>query len=145
MKKEIVYQIQRKVVKLLRSISNKPLCISSIGNCSEVARLVGCWLFEKLPKAEIYILKGKGVRNTNQCHDILAVKCDDSIDLIDPTVWQFFKSKKSIFIKSTNTISNCLSEANKFYVGKWKISEVLHDGDYSKNELKKIIALNNIE
>lgn len=142
MKKETIRQIQKKVVELLRKNNNKPLYITSVDNCSEVARLVGCWIFEKLPQAKICILKGKNILKSKQCHDILAVEYNKNITLIDPTVWQFFKHKKSIFIKTTDNLANSLFEANKLYGGKWEISEVFKSGKCKKNEFKKIIASN---
>ena len=115
MKKETIRQIQRKIVQLLHKNNNKPLYVTSVDNCSEVARLAGCWIFEKLPLAKIYILKGKNILKTKRCHDILAVDYSENITLIDPTVWQFFKNKKSIFIKTIDNLTNSLFEANKIY------------------------------
>ncbi|OWK27012.1 MAG: hypothetical protein US76_01185 [Parcubacteria group bacterium GW2011_GWA2_38_13b] len=142
MEKETIRQIQRKIVQLLHKNNNKPLYVTSVDNCSEVARLAGCWIFEKLPLAKIYILKGKNILKTKRCHDILAVDYSENITLIDPTVWQFFKNKKSIFIKTTNSLANSLFEANKLYGGKWEISEILSKDDCKKSEFKRIIALN---
>lgn len=142
MKKETIRQIQRKIVALLRRDNNKPLRITSVDNCSEVARLVGCWIFEKLPQVKIHVLKGKNVKNTKRNHDILAIEQNGNIDLIDPTVWQFFKNKKSIYLKTKDNLANSLFEATKIYGGKWKISEEITVGNYKKNELKKIVASN---
>lgn len=142
MEKEIIRQIQRKTVELLRKNTKKPLSITSVDNCSEVSRLVGCWILEKLPQVKIYVLKGTHVQNTKRCHDILAVEYNKMIDLIDPTVWQFFKNKKSIFIKTTDNLPNSLFEANKFYGGKWIISETLKMNTCKINTFKKIIAAN---
>jgi len=142
MEKDTIRQIQKKVVELLHENNNKPLYITSVDNCSEVVRLVGCWIFEKLPQSKIYILKGKNIQNTRRCHDILAVEYNRNINLIDPTVWQFFKNKKSIFIKTIDNLANSLFEANKIYGGKWKISEILKASNCRKSKLKKIIASN---
>ena len=142
MEKEIIKKIQKRVIKLLRKYSNKPLYITSADNCSEIARLVGYWIFEKIPQSKIFILKGKKVKRTKKCHDILAVECKNSISLIDPTVWQFFRNKRSIFIKTTKNMVNSLFEANKIYGGNWKISETFKINDYKKNDLEKMIASN---
>ena len=143
MEKEFIRHIQKQVIGLLRTYSNKPLCISSKDNCSEVARLVGCWIFKKFPTCKMSILKGKNIQGTkNQNHDILAVEYNKNIDLIDPTVWQFFKNKKSIFIKTTNNLEDGLFEAEKYYGGKWNVSEILKVNDYKKDELKKMIVSN---
>ncbi|HUT22045.1 MAG TPA: hypothetical protein VMX18_01400 [Candidatus Bipolaricaulota bacterium] len=142
MKKETIRQIQRKVIRLLRKNNNKPLYLSSTDNCSEIARLVGCWIFDKLPQAKIYILKGKNILGTKKCHDILAVEYDKRISLIDPTVWQFFKNKKSILIKTTDNLTNGLFEASKIYRSKWKVSEIFKKNNYKNDELKKIVASN---
>jgi len=142
MDKETIRQIQKNVIKLLRKYCNKPLYIASADNCSEVVRLVGCWIFEKLPQAKIYILKGKNVKRTKKCHDILAVEYNNNIDLIDPTVWQFFKNKRSIFIETTNNLMDGLFEAKKIYGGKWIISETIKANDCKKNDFEKIIFSN---
>lgn len=142
MEKEIVHQVQKKVIGLLCKNNSKPLYITSSDNCSEIARLVGCWIFEKLPKAKLYILKGENIQDTKRSHDILAVEYNGNIDLIDPTVWQFFKNKKSILVITTDNLANGLLEANKLYGGKWKISEVLKVKNCKKNDFKKIITSN---
>ncbi|OGD65875.1 hypothetical protein A3F08_00085 [Candidatus Berkelbacteria bacterium RIFCSPHIGHO2_12_FULL_36_9] len=142
MKKEIIDQIQKKVIKLLRKNSNKPLYISSEDNCSEIARLVGIWIMEKLPQTKIHILKDTDVLHTKKCHDILAVKCDGKINLFDPTIWQFFKNKKSIFIVKTNNLSEALAVAKKIYHGEWKISELLDANKYDKIKLLETVDSN---
>ena len=142
MEKGTIHQIQKRVVKLLRKNINKPLYIISKDNCSELSRLVGCWIFKKLPNAKIYILKGDNVQNTKQSHDILAVEQDENIYLIDPSVWQFFKNKKSIFLKLTKTLESSLSEVTKIYGGKWAVSEAFKSENYNEKELKEIVVLN---
>lgn len=141
MKKEIISQIQKKVIRLLRENSNKPLYIASKDNCSEVARLVGIWIPKQSPESTVYILKGDNVLGTKHSHDILAVESNKNIDLIDPTVWQFFKDKKSIFIGNVNNLSDSLKETNKIYGGKWKISELLDINSYNQDKLEKIIRI----
>lgn len=142
MKKQDIRQIQKKIIALLRKYSDKPLYVASTDNCSEVARLVGCWIFKKLPRSKIYIFKGKNVKGTKKCHDILAIENNQNIDIIDPTVWQFFKNKKSIFIKTTNNLTSGLLEASKIYGGQWKISETLKANNCKNNDFEKVIALN---
>lgn len=139
MENKIIKQIQKRVIALLRNNTNKPLYIASIDTCSEMARLAGCWISKKLPQAKIFILKGKNIQNTKRSHDILAIEFNENIDLIDPTVWQFFKYKKSIHIKNVKKLADVFVEAKKIYGGEWKISEELIAENYECHELKKII------
>jgi len=52
---------------------------------------------------------------------------------LDPTVWQFFKNKKTILIKRTKTVNDALSALASIYGGKWRISERIIK--YSRNEI----------
>ena len=85
----------------------------------------------------MYIAKGKiGKR----FHDILLIH-DKEVYILDPTVQQFFKNKKSILIKKTKTINDALLVLTSIYEGKWSISERIIK--YSQKEidrLKKILA-----
>lgn len=110
-------------------ISLSKLCDDT---CSEVSRMLGQWFLNKLPKADMYIAKGKiGKR----FHDLLLVH-DKEVYILDPTVWQFFKNKKSILIKKTKTVNNTLSVLASVYGGKWKISEKITK--YSRSEIERL-------
>lgn len=145
MDRENIKQIQTKVINLLKNGAHKPLRLLSKDNCSEMSRLVGCWILKKRPNAEVYIIKGENVMKIKgRCHDILALKYRRKIQLIDPTIWQFFKNKKTIFIKNTNDLeTDCMPFLKKIYKGRWYLSEKLNKNKCKRVKVwKKTIALN---
>lgn len=122
--------VQNKVKKILKS-ENKSLFLTSKDNCSEMSRLVGCWILKDFPTINASILKGENIMNaTNKNHDILAIEEKNKFYLIDATVWQFFKNKKNILLTTKNSIEECLQFAEQFYKGKWSISETLDKKDF---------------
>ena len=137
MKNELINTGKRYVFRLIGYNGKIPLSELCDDTCSEVSRLLAQWFLKKLPKANMSIAKGKiGKR----FHDILLVH-DKEVYILDPTVWQFFKNKKSIFIKKTKTVNDALLVLTSIYGGKWRISERIIK--YSPNEierLKKILA-----
>src|SRR5680860_290339 len=132
MKNELINAGKRYVFRLIDyngRISLSNLCDDT---CSEVSRMLGQWLLKKLLKADMYIAKGKiGKR----FHDILLVH-DKEVYILDPTVWQFFKNKKSILIKKTKTVNDALLVLANIYGGKWKISEQI--AKYPSNEIERL-------
>ncbi|MFH1956067.1 MAG: hypothetical protein ABIJ28_00240 [Patescibacteria group bacterium] len=144
MDNELINQIQRRVIKLLKKNNSKPLYLLAKDNCSEISRLVGCWIFHKIKNCKIFILKGENVMGQKKrYHDILAIKDDDYFYLIDPTVWQFFKNKRKILVGIIKNFKNVSDDVQKIYKGKWKISEELKMTDCrQKKEWMKIINLN---
>ena len=119
MKKELISAGKKYVFSLIGYNGKVSLFKLCNDTCSEVSRLLAQWLLKKLPKADMYIAKGKiGKR----FHDLLLVH-DKEVYILDPTVWQFFKNKKSILIKKTKTINDALLVLVSVYGGKWKISE----------------------
>jgi hypothetical protein len=143
MDKQTIKQLQNKIIVLLRQ-KNKPLYALAEDNCSEVARLVGCWILEKMPDAQISIAKGDRVMGEkNKSHDVILVNDNKAIYVIDPTIWQFFKNKRSIIIGKTETVKSTLCTLEKMYKGKWKISEKISKKTaYNKEEWRKIIKKN---
>lgn len=115
-------------------------------NCSEVARLVGCWIFEKIPNAKISIAKGTNVLGRkNKSHDVIVVQDHDFVYGIDPTVWQFFKFKRNILIAKTKTVESLLNILEKKYKGNWHISEKINKNSCARKQewlaiIKKNIA-----
>ena len=109
-----------------------PLCVLTQDSCSEISRLFGQWLHEKLPKAKIYIYKGKF---RGRLHDLLLVEMG-RVYVVDPTVWQFFKNKKSIIIAVENSINDAVTALADYYGGSWKLSECIHG--YSASEIKRL-------
>jgi len=99
---------------------------------------------EKKPKLKVSIIKGKGVMNIkNKCHDILLIEDKEGSYLIDPTVWQFFKNKRSILIGKAKDIKVIHGILKDIYKGSWKITERLTKKDCSqKKKWLKIIKQN---
>lgn len=144
MKKEIT-KIQKKLVALFRSFDKKgSLFVLAKDNCSEVSRIVGHWFLKENKNLEVYILKGKNIKfGKKQAHDVLVICDKNKIFLLDPTIWQFFKNKKSIFWGEFDKMSEVLDFLKLKYGGKWKISEKLEKEKFGEVEkLKKIIGEN---
>jgi hypothetical protein len=140
-------KIQKEVISLLTSSGKKSLYILSKDCCSEMSRLVGYRIMDSNPKTETLIIKG--VLTNNKQHDILVVKEGDLFSLIDPTIWQFYKNKKTIFLGTFKDVTGIFKFTEKFYGGKWSLSENLKRSD-SKKEQEKCLSvlmknLNSIE
>ena len=133
MKKTLLKQAKKYAFELLGYDGRVPLYVLSKDNCSEVSRLVGDWLLKKLPRAKIYIAKGK---IKNHFHDLVLVQEDKVVYALDPTVWQFFKNKKSIFIAEGNSINDILDTLASYYGGTWRVSENIKK--YSATEIQKL-------
>lgn len=132
MNKQLINDAEAYVYKLLKYTGKKSLYILSEDFCSEVSRLLASWFRQKLSKAEIFVAKGK-IKNV--FHDLLIVNDKNQFFIIDPTVWQIFKNKKSILIGETDNLHNALKLITQFYSGEWKISE--HIIKYSKKEIQE--------
>ena len=143
MNNNLIKQVQRRVIKLLKK-KDKPLYLLAEDNCSELSRLVGCWILEKIPDSKIFIAKGENVMNLkNKCHDIVLAENYNKVYIIDPTVWQFFKNKRSILIGTEQDIKRALNNLRNVYKGNWKISEELGKKDCKqKDEWETIINQN---
>jgi hypothetical protein len=131
MGKNIFNKAKEHVFSLVGYNGDVPLYMLTQDSCSEVSRLLGQWLRERFPKAKIYIYKGKA---KGRSHDLLFIETD-RVYVIDPTVWQFFKNKKSILIAAENSIDNAVSALAHYYGGKWKMSERVRG--YSAAQIKK--------
>jgi len=135
--------IQNRVIKLLRN-GNKVLYLSAQDNCSEVARIVGCWILQENPIISAHILKGENVMGIKKkYHDVLIVEEKNIFYVIDPTVWQFFKHKRNILLTKKNTMKECVEFAKQFYDGKWSVSDILSKNCFQ--EIKKweeVVRLN---
>lgn len=136
MNKNIVKNAKRYILHLLRYDRRSPLYIICKDTCSEVSRLLGIWFRKRMPRANIYITKGVSKK---LAHDLILIQEDEVIFIIDPTVWQFFKYKKSIFINKVKTIKEALDRLGDIYGGKWKISE--HIIRYSQNDILKLQSI----
>jgi len=132
MKNTAIKQAKKYIFDLIGYNGTISLSVLTRDSCSEVSRLLGQWLYKKFPKAKIYIYKGK-VRG--HFHDLLVVQ-DDKAYVIDPTVWQFFKDKKSILIATENSIEGAVVALMRDYGGRWELSERVHG--YSVPQIKKL-------
>lgn len=132
MKNELINAGKRYAFRLIGyngKISLSKLCDDA---CSEVSRILAQWFLKKLPKADMYIAKGKIGK---QFHDLLLIH-DKEVYILDPTVWQFFKNKKSILIKKTKTVNDAPLALASIYGGKWKVSEQITK--YSHKEIERL-------
>jgi len=132
MKNELINAGKKYVFRLIGyngKISLSKLCDDT---CSEVSRMLAQWFLKKLPKADMYIAK---VKIGKRCHDLLLVH-DKEVYILDPTVWQFFKNKKSILIKKTKTVNDAFLALSSIYGGKWRISERITK--YSHKEIERL-------
>ncbi len=138
-----IKQTQHYSIKLLKSFSvgNKSsLQYLSQDTCSEASRLIGCWLINKYPQTSAMILRGDKVMGSNKSHDVLVVKYNDFFYLLDPTVWQFFPRKKSIFVGVCESIPSCLEFLHAYYKGRWTISETISQRNCSARNIKALKA-----
>ena len=143
---QYISQIQNRVITLLRSYeieTSKSLNLLVEDACSEVSRLVACWILNDYPSVKTSIAKGKNVQNKNEfCHDVLLVEKNNQITIVDPTIWQIFPEKQSILLKTVTSISEVLNFLTQQYSGTWKISETITLNNYpttEQEELKKVI------
>ena len=132
MEKDIFPRAKKYTFELLGYTGRVPLYALCQDSCSEVSRLLGQWLHEKLPRAKIYIYKGKA---RGRSHDLLVVQ-EEEVYVIDPTVWQFFKDKKSILIAVENSVDDAVVALMRNYGGKWELSERVRG--YSVSQIKKL-------
>jgi hypothetical protein len=142
--KQYINQLQKKVISILRKESStKPLNILCADSCSEISRLISCWIINDFPDATVNILKGDNVQNTYRSHDIVLVEYQNSKILIDPSIWQFFADSDDICIGTVKNLNEALLLATKKYGGKWYISEKMSKCNTDvMTKLEDIILLN---
>lgn len=135
-------KLQDKIITYLTNISNLPLPELCKYNCSEISRLVGYWLFCDNPENQYLILKGENVMN-NMAHDVLLIKNNESYDLLDPSIWQFFPKDKSIYLNKFNSVKDACEFLEDKYRGKWSLSERLDEQAFKeKSDWVEIIESN---
>ncbi|MEK7535734.1 MAG: hypothetical protein AAB590_01830 [Patescibacteria group bacterium] len=126
MDKKIAENIQGKVEGLLLTLGGD-LRIATKDQCSEVARLVGCWILNECPGCEVQVWKGE--LSGELAHDILVVKIDNLLYLTDPTIWQIFPESESIFVGSGQNALEVINLLTVKYGGTWGMSEVMKNCD----------------
>lgn len=99
---KLIEKVQKRIEKLLLEISND-LHVAAKYQCSEIARLVRCWLLTAHHEYTVNILKGEF--SDNLAHDILSVSDEEKTVLIDSTIWQIFTESKSILVDATSSMS----------------------------------------
>ena len=135
MKKEIKI-LQKNIVRIFKSGPKKPLHLCAKDNCSEASRLVAIWIKRKFKNAQPFILRGE--YKPKKYHDVLTVQMRDRFYLVDSSVWQFFKNKRSMFMGEFDSMADVLMYAKKTYGGKWKSIEKLKDFKEEKKLIKMI-------
>jgi hypothetical protein len=135
MKKEIKL-FQKRIVRIFQGGSQGPLHMCAKDNCSEASRLVAIWIKRKFKDAQLFILKGQ--YKPKKYHDVLAVQLADKFYLVDPSVWQFFKTKRSILIGEFDDMTDVFAFAKKTYGGTWKSVEKLKNFREEKSLIKMI-------
>ncbi|MDP1688823.1 MAG: hypothetical protein Q8L47_01690 [bacterium] len=143
MDEKFIEKIQKRVVNLLLTLSDN-LQIAAKDQCSEVARLVGCWILYEYPEYKVQICKG--TFSNGLAHDILIIENDRILFLVDPTIWQIFPESNNILIESVHDMPEAIESLTKRYGGIWKISELMGKCDESyQQELLTIIKKNKQE
>lgn len=140
-------EIQKDLVNLLRTFdTQKSLSQICKDNCSEISRYFGVELIDKYwDWIKPFILKGSIIlKNKNIDHDILGFHWNNSIIIIDPTIWQLYEDINSIFILETEwNIKDYIDLLKIKYWTNWKLSEYLDESmEQEKEEWKKIIIEN---
>lgn len=138
----ILKQIEERVIELLSENPGPSLTESSKDNCSEMSRLVGCWIQEQKPEAAMTILKGEDVCGRHTAHDLLAVTLKKTTYLLDPTIWQFFPDSQSILVGEGRSLADAFELAKNQYGGTWVLSEEFDANAYSQDTLQEIILKN---
>lgn len=105
--------------------------------CSEITRLVGCWVLDEYPEYKVHVCKGE--ISGGSVHDILVIDDGETLSLIDPTIWQIFSESNSIFIGFVSNMQEALNLLHEKYSGSWKVSEDLCECD--DNYQKKLLAI----
>ena|SRR3989338_7611121 len=140
MDKKFIKNIQKRVIDLLLILSDN-LQVAAKDQCSELARLVGCWMLNEHPEYKVQIYKGE--LSGGLAHDILVVENDQSLFLLDPTIWQIFPESGDIYVGSFGDIPEAVNFLQKKYGGTWKMSEIMGKCDKSyQQELLTIIRGN---
>lgn len=146
----IIKDLRQNLINFLRTIDNKRnLFQLTKNNCSEISRYIWIDMIEKYwEHIKPFILKGSvPVINETITHDLLWFYWNGKIIIVDPTIWQFYPNKHSIFILQSewdlDVVINLLKI--KYWFNNWKLSEYL-DISMAKEKLEwKRMIKNNIE
>src|SRR3989344_8570344 len=114
MDKKFIENIQKRVIDLLLTLSNN-LRVAAKDQCSEIARLVGCWILDEYPEHKVQICKG--TFSSGLAHDILVVEDGKILFLTDPTIWQKFPESKDILVGSVGNMTEVINLLEDKYGG----------------------------
>lgn len=128
--KEVIEQVQKRMVQLLKKVGDQPLPVLAQKYCDEIVHLAGNWILDELPEARVYIVKGIIERNFH--HDLLIVEYEGKAHAIDPVVWRFFKGRKTILVATKPIMPELLTEIQKLYHGIWRISERMEKSGFER-------------
>jgi len=130
-------EIQQWVIELLATLADNRQDAAR-DQCSEISRLVACWILAKHPTYRAVIAKGEFFDSS--AHDLLVMQTPRGFIAIDPTVWQFYPSDPGIFVGVAATEAEMLQLLTDKYNGQWAFSEELQAGDeaYEKGLLETI-------
>lgn len=139
--------IQERVEAFFRRESDRPLSVATQDCCSEMSRLVGSWVKDDEPMAEILIFKGIGEGQPERNHEVMGVRRGNQWLLVDPTIWQIFPSESTITIGFANSVSQSSLVLAQKYGGFWKVNHALgttsrEDVYELEDTLKEIIREN---
>ena len=126
MTREFIEKIQKRIIDLLKTLSND-LQIAAKDQCSEMARLAGCWILDEYPEYRVQICKGTFFDES--AHDILIVEDRRVSFLVDPTIWQKFPESENILVGSVSSMLEAVGLLEKKYGGTWKVSEIMQKRD----------------
>lgn len=142
MDKKLIEKIQKRVVNFLLTLSDD-LQTAAKDQCSEITRLVGCWILNEYPEHRAQICKG--TLSDGLVHDVLAIEDGKKLFLIDPTTWQIFPKSDSVFIGSVRNVPEAIWLLHKKYGGMWKISETMRNCDENYQQELLTVIKNNRE
>jgi len=134
---KFIEALQNKIIKLLKTLSDD-LQIASKDRCSEIVRLVGCWILDECPE---YVVKVcKGTFPDESAHDVLVAENGKSLFLIDPTIWQKFSESENIFVGSADNTQEAIDLLERKYGGIWEMSEIMQKctENYQQELLKQL-------
>lgn len=149
MNKSYINELEKHAKFILKTGNEKkPYWMLAKYNCSEVSRLLGIKVFCDLGEiSKPFILKGSVTKNgisKDNIHDILGFfdSALNELILVDPTIWQFFPKKRSIFLGKFKTLDEAILFTENLYEGKWNFSEYLDKKELNVGEMRGIIKLN---
>lgn len=115
---------QKQLLQYLQSITDAPLSTLVTDNCSELSRMLGCWVLAQ-EECIAHIFKGTSLP-TVPAHDLLVLETQSEIQIWDPTIWQLAETAETIFVASSNSMTTVPALLHTHYGGGfWHLAETL--------------------